>query len=242
MTELFNGTPPTEETDEVILARMKEKYGDEAKIAKAKYHADQHIARIEAENAGMREDLSKRKTMEEFYAEIKRTSAQQPITPSQGDERNELPTQSNDSFKPEDVEKIVSQALSRKEQEVLARQNVAYVAQELTKAWGPNYVEKLQGMPKSLGVSQEYLEKMAVESPQIFLKLVVGQQSPNPAPNITPPRSSTSFASAGASSNVKNYAYFEKLRKEDNARYWSRQVQNELHNEAMKQGEDFYKS
>jgi len=241
MTDLFNGTPPTEETAEQVLARMKDKYGDEAKIAMAKEHADRHITRLEAENAGMREDLSKRKTIEEFYAEIKR-GAPQPNTPPQSEERNELPVQSNDSYKPEDVEAIVSKALSKKEQEVKARNNVAYVAQELTKAWGPNYAERLQGMPSKLGVSQEYLEKMAVESPQMFLLAVVGQQSPNPAPNVTPPKSSVSFASNNANSNVRNYAYFEKLRKEDNANYWSRKVQNEMHQAAMQMGEDFYKS
>jgi ABC-type uncharacterized transport system substrate-binding protein len=42
-------------------------------------------------------------------------------------------------------------------------------------------------------------------------------------------------------SNVKNFEYFDKLRKENPKLYFSATTQTEMMNEARKQGSDFYK-
>ncbi len=249
MTELFspnNGqTPPTSGGEVDYVEYAKTKFKDEkgeldvVALAKGKYEADQAIAQRNQELAGLRSDLDTRLNMEQLLADLK-AKASSLTGPEDGTP--------NPSAQPETIVKPITDeelrakyqefANQEKQKESLER-NVAFVREELTKAFGSSFEAKVLAKASELGVNREFLTSMAATAPKAFLELVGAHGTPRSVdPNVgIAPRSSLQST---APSGTKNYAYYQKLMKDDPREYWSVRVQKELHAQALKQGDAFY--
>lgn len=238
--DLFNSDDQSEQ-DVDYLAWAKEKYGEDPTAwAKAKYHADKHVSSLEKENQGMREDLNKRITMEEMMASIK--ASQASPNASHEDVQREAPA-TKPGVEMDEIEKLLDARLSKEKQKELAQRNVAFVDQELRKAWGPSYQDRLKKEVRSLGMDESFAANITETNPQLFLKAVVGSSSPNRAPDVTPPKSSIGTSlSQLSNSNIRDNRYYEKIRKSDPGLYWDRATQSQMKRDANDLGiEVFYK-
>ena len=82
---------------------------------------------------------------------------------------------------------------------------------------------------------------MAETQPKAFLALMVGNAPAKASTNdYVPPRSS--ITSQAHSGDNRNFAHYEKMRKENPTQYWLPKTQNEMFKVARELGEDFYKS
>lgn len=238
MTDLFKAPEDNQENVD-FNAWVKEKYGDDEVAAKkALYHANKHIERIEKENNDARDEINKRITMEEMLAKIE-ASRTSPITHNDGE--RETPA-SNPNVSIEEIEARLeakmAEKLQQSKQQDIAKANVDYCAKELEKAWGPDFRNKTVKVLQELGIDQKTMEHMAETNPKLFLKAMVGGTATSSS-HVTPPKSS--FGSAPSTGNgERDYAYYEKLRKEKgNNYYWRRDIQDQLVKDMNRLGDAF---
>lgn len=205
---------------------------------------DEFIETLKRETNDTRKELNQRMTIEQFMETMKNTGNQASANTS-GDANNGSDNSNNaQSLKQEDVASLVRNLLEQEKKQSSKQDNVAYVARELTKAWGPKYSSKLKEKAQELG-GEEFLGSLAETNPKAFLKLldVTGEaprtQSPNTQNPPTNRMNSTAMASSNASS-FKTYKDFDKLRRENPKLFYSPQVQSERLRLAKELGDKFY--
>lgn len=237
--EIFNSaTSDNEVTSEVeaLKGRYTKADGtiDVDGLLKAKAHADRHIKQVEAEQAGLREDLKVRTSLEELVGKI--NTAPPVNTPQEVNSPNPLSDQ--------DIEKLLEQKLEQRDISRTRKQNVDYVMAELSKVWGPDYAAKAKAKARELGSTETELGAFAERNPKAFLKLMIGDTETKSVFNPAPP-SSQHRSQPTSSSSGKTYADFTKLRRENPNAYWSVETQKEMHRlmrEAGERGEDWTKT
>lgn len=230
MSDLFEGN-----ADDVVkfddLVGAGKKYADPDAAAKKIVHADKHITNLETELAELRVELQARTTLESMLDKLKTpdTTERAPNT-----DRQEPGSISNVDLASE-VQKLL-QAEKSKEKKAT---NIETARTELKKRFGADYNAKLKAIAETLDVTPNFLTDMATTSPSGFLKLIDSVAKPDPNGVGLPPQS-FDLSKGGADPNVKNKTYFDNIRKTDLNAYFSRKVQTEMHEQAMKLGSAFY--
>lgn len=209
------------------------KFKDNEALARGKFESDEFIAKLTREMREMREELDKKSTTEELIDKLRSSGV---VQNSAGTPHIETPIEPNREIV--DVKKQVAEILNSERQRQIAENNVALVRSELEKSWGDNISYKLKLKAKELGVSEQFLASTAETQPKAFLKLVLDSARPSD-PDI--PRSSVNSNQFAKRENVKNYKYYQQLRKDNRSLYFNPQTQVEMHKAAQTLGEDFYK-
>lgn len=227
-----------EDTNETIVSPKLEdfvgegkKYRDTEAAAKALVEKDTHIARIERENA----ELRQRPIVDRSQEILDRMEAlrREPVTQIQPQpvvtERTEVKGLSE-----EDVLRLMDER-SRKAR---GDANVNLVKQELQKKYGDKYPQALKSMAEKNGLGTKFLDQMAAESPQALLNLM-GSEKPETL--FTPPASviqpSTYTPTSG---NPRTESYYESLKKSDRKTYLSKPVQDQMMKDAIALNQAFY--
>lgn len=225
------------------------KFKDPADLARAKAHSDAFIERLQRELSGIRNELNTRAKLEELMDRMSATNTDRNVTTqaTQTAAENGQDGTATRNLSPEDIEKVVEQRLAAREHERQITNNVSAVKNRLMAEFGDNYVAELEARTKALGLSKDFVAEIAKKEPKALFALL-GIESVNGSQQKSqndvfsaPPKSSVNTAGFSAvGTSEKKFTDFEKIRKTDPARYWSAQVQNELHRQAMKLGEKFY--
>ena len=205
------------------------KYADNKALARSKVEGDAFIKRLQAEQAAIRAELAKRTTVEEFMDKM--NQRQSPDT------TNHVVERTSENTAP-DVRELVSQELEKRTQEFQKKQNADHCADELRKAWGEEYQIQARAKAKALGVSVEYLGRVAETQPNVFLALMLPQTN---APTFKTPQGSQldTSKSYNTGDDKKTLSWYKK-QYPNAADYWTPSVQNEIHKQALKLGADFF--
>lgn len=251
MTDLFTQSDETLSIDpekdyfEELVGEGKS-FTDAKALARAKVESNLFIERLKTENAGIRQELNSRVKMEEF---IDRMETLQKQTKSPSNERDAPDHEMVDQkgLTTEDITKLLDNRLTERERLSKASQNVELVKNKLQEVLGPNYATKLEQMTNNLGLSREYLNSIASNSPTAFLKLVgvTADRSSTTEDVFTPPPRSQVNPDAFRPSDTatdKNYKHYERIFKSDPTLYWSPKIQNELTATRRKMGAKFFQS
>lgn len=205
-------------------------------LAKGKLEADNFITQLQKETATLREELTKRLSVEEFVKKMNTTPAPSASTPpNQGSEERDLQNTAN--LTPEQVEKLVQETYSKQKQEDARAANVELVKRELQKKWGSDYARHLEAKTAQLGFGRDFATGLAATHPQAFLNLVLDRPT-EANPDVSPPSPST--RGPMATSQEKKYSYYQKMMKENPKLYNSQAIQMEMYKQAQKLGADFY--
>lgn len=143
-------------------------------VAKKIENAELHIQRIEAENAEFRTKLSEANQVEEVLERI--SKVEQQATDTSG-------------LTPEQVQNIVGEQLTAKEQQDMRAANQDACHKAYVAKYGDNYMEVMQNQAKELGMTLEEVDEIASTNPKLFAKTFIGELKPA-APNTGAPRSS----------------------------------------------------
>lgn len=253
MTDLFTAPTNADTNTEVgnpleTLVGEGKKFKTTEDLAKAKMESDRFIQQLQGELSGLRTELSTRQTLEQlmdkFGAQrVPETTTQSHNQNSQdGDGQNAVKT-----FSEDDITRLVEDRLSKVEQARIHQANLASVQKALVESIGPDYVTHLKAKATELGVTEEYLNTMAKETPKAFLKLIDADSSQR----ATTPGLFTPPASHGAPSPNKQHftptgqrkqSWYNDLKSKDASKYWSPEVQNQMHRDAINLGESFFDS
>ena len=241
MSDLFeneNNESSSEPSFEALVGEGK-KFKTPDDLAKGKAAADSHIANLERELAELRSDLSQRLTVEDFVSQLK--------VGSYGDSRNpNKPRESEDNQisepvapenKPVNLQEEVQRALRAEIEKSSREANIAKAKAALREKLGDNYDEKLKSLAGTLGVKPEFLSSMAASSPDGLVKVV---ESLSPQRDNRPLGVQTQTSVPDRQEGPRSYKFYQDLRKKDPEMYFSKRVQKEMHDQALRQGEAFF--
>jgi hypothetical protein len=220
------------------LVGEDKKYKTEKDLARAVMEKEAFIQRTTRENAELREDLQSSratKRLEEQLDQLLQAQAQRPPSNDNNQHRESEPPK-GPAITPEEIKKLIKE--DRDYQQMV--QNRDQVTKRLQETYGSNYVSKVKETASQLSVDPNYLDNLAVSNPQAFYRIMKMDEPRRQDDSIlAPPRGG--ITSVPQSGSRKNWDYYEKMRKTKPTEYHSIQVQNEMHAEAQKQREDFYK-
>lgn len=224
-------------TVELLKARYQKEDGsvDMDGVWKKMAHADKHITTLEDELANERSNSKVGNRLEEILAKIEAKSN------ARDEHRPESETAGRTQTSEVNFDKIVEERLNAYEARKTAERNAEAVRQELIKLWGPQYVDTLRARTRELGETEDYMGRLAIERPQLFLNLVKGTKAINDSP-YNAPASSHRMPGSQVKTGPKTYADFEKIRKENPKLYKSKAIQDQmfkLAKEAAQRGESF---
>lgn len=235
MSELFN---PEEVTFETLVGEGK-KFKTPDDVAKKVVHADKHITDLESELAELRTELAARVTVEEMLEKIQKPQVQQ-----QQPTRETPPTNRQEPGSPEkpeiDLQSEVQKLLKQEKDKDRRDANIKSARDGLKERFGADYNAKVKQIASELEVSEEYLTSVAASSPNGFLKLIDSVAKPDDNRPTTPPNSSVNPGGFQAGADKKNAAFYRELKKSDPTAYFSKKVQKEMHDQALKMGPAFY--
>jgi hypothetical protein len=255
LTDLFTAPTPGDTTttpniDNLVEALVGDgkKFKTVEELAKAKLEADRFIEQLKNENAGIRQELSTRQTLEELMDKV---SSRERVPESTNTGHNQSQgggdgqNGASKAFTEEDIARLVEERLSASEKARVHTANLETVQKALVASFGSDYVTHLKAKASELGVSEEYLNTMAKETPKAFLKLVEVDGAPKgttpalfspPATHGLPSSNKQGFTPTGN----RKQSWYEDLRKRNPTEYWSPATQNRMHQEALSLGESFF--
>lgn len=229
-----DNTPPPAEALSTLVGEGK-KFKDVESLAKAKLEADSFIGKLTDETAKLRAELEKRMTLEEQLAALTRGEGGQPgggqPAPGQG---NQPPT--NTSVP--DVEALLDKKLRERSEQERRQANIRQVDELLLKHYGDANKAKAAVLEfnSTLGIN---LTDLAASSPAAVAKLIGGSSGSGSG---LPAERGTVNVGGNMSGEVRNKAYYDKLRSEmGNARFYAdRKLQVQIHKDAQSLGDAYY--
>ena len=224
------------------------KFKDVQELAKGKFEADNYIPTLEKKLDELRAELEKRQTAAEIadqlrsrLADTKSTEGSNQGNTNLGEKTQDDQTQTK-GFSQEDIEKLLEERLTQREQQTKAQRNIEEVSKTLNERVGATANKWLQDKANELGVTVKYLQQQAEVSPKVFYNLVGLNTGTQQRQGFNPPASSVNAASSlDNGTQVRNNAYYERLFKENPKLRFDPQTTVQMHKDAQKMGlEKFY--
>lgn len=239
MSDLFNGTPPEIDPNKDYLSELVgegRKFKDEKALALGKVHADRLVDELKRKLAETEQELQTRNRLEELLtAATKRQEA--PPSPDHGTPP-QLGNEPVNDLTPEKIESLISSRLSEHQKALNANQNLNTVKTELVKKFGNGYEAELVKVAEAAGVSPEWLNETAKSNPRLVLNLVEAN-APKKEAYLTPPANGLNPALA-QSNDERTLSFYKKLKAKDPKYYESKEVQSQMHNDAMRLRDRFF--
>lgn len=242
MSDVFTD-PTTSDTDHLAaLVGEGKKYQTVEALAKSRVDADNYIEQLKRENAEARTELAARLSVEEALrkAQNERNTEVPPKVATENTTPSATPAPTDKEF----VNRIreVTQQLNQEQQ---AAANVNQVASKLVEIYGTQEKanEVVRQKAVELGVSTEFLQSTAAQSPKAFFQTVgLVDVAPTATPGKTPTGVNPAVLANNTAGSPKQgtYDYYEAIRASNPKLYFSPKIQNEMMKQALAQGDSFY--
>lgn len=205
-------------------------------VAEGKYKSDQYIDfknseydKLVHDYKTLREDHMAGASLKELLDQLK----EQQLASSTTTQAKEV---TEPAFDPKKIEDLVDQRLTAAEQARQQKANFDSVRTTLREHFGENHQTVLKQQIDELGITPEYANELARTNPKVFLKLLgVGERRQELFQ--APPRSNQNtqqFTPKGG--ELRDFLFYEKMRKEDPVRYRDPKTQVQMHKDAIALG------
>jgi hypothetical protein len=226
---------------EKVVAAKGEKFQDPQELAKGYLHSQEYIANLERQNKELMEDVGKKDYMQEVLDRIDAQKAK----PAAGEKASNENSGTNDTgnqpgVSVEQIKGLIAETLTEQEARNTAAANLQETDRLLEEAFGTDAKQKMQERANELGMSGERMKELASESPTAFMALM--GDAPRKETNQTrTSQLNTQRDGFSSQTGEKNFAYYQKMRRENPKLYYSPKVQNEMFTQRTKLGEEgFY--
>ena len=226
-------------SQEDFVSKLKEAKGDNwadpQTIAKGYLSSQKHIDTLEDELRQLREEKQKHDWTKDVLDKL---GERQPTSGAQSQAPASTSVEATPAKTSEDeLKSLIEQTLTKQEQERTAEQNRKAVEEGLKTLYGTEAGEQLKQKANEIGMSVARLQALAEESPTAFFTLI-GEPMKKETNSV--PATQVNTSGGFNSSSKKNWAYFQRLRKENPKLYKSIPIQNEMLAERQRQGDGFY--
>lgn len=245
LDESFNKTEidPNKNYLEELVGEGK-KFKSPEELARGKAESDAFIRSLLNEIKEVKQELSKRMTVEDLYGRLK-NGAQDNVSNdqnNQNDRGNHVEPNSNLNL--EEIKKALKEELARDQQEVQRQRNLAEAQEQLKQTFGANASVILNQKASELGVSLEYMKNMAMDSPKAFLALVGNAPKGSKDDFFAPPQNRVNNIGIQNPNNSfgthKPRSYYEKLKATNPKEYFSPKTSVQMHKDAVALGQAFF--
>ena len=243
MTDLFttDQIDHTQITDADIDAYIgpngKFARGDEKEtvkeLAKAKIEADRYIKTLEQGRDQLRADYLKAveaaqtgPQVKELLDQLKLQITHTPVTTPQTTDDVNAP-----KLDPKQLDDLVSNKLREYEESKKAQENYNSVESKLKETYGSNYREVFQQKVREMGLSMDWAKQTALTYPQVLFKTLGLDRAPAGAFQA-PPNSHVRSDNLPHQSNVRDWDFYEKMRRDNPTQYWNPKTQVQLHQDS----------
>lgn len=238
MADIFSADPIAPEDVNITLDTLvgdDRKYKTPDELAKAYAHAEPLIESQKAELARLAAENKVLKDLEDARLRGRNNPDPDPVN-----DRQQQPDPNHQKRDDVDINKLVREELQNASEEKRKADNINAAAEVMNRHYGnPSKAqEAIAKRAEELGVSFEWLKEAASNSPKAFLASM--GINPDARPNNTPGyRNEVNINHGG---NVKNFQYFDNLRKSDPKAYFGREIQKQMFDARRELGEKFYTS
>ncbi len=224
---------------ERIAADKGEQFRDPENLAKSLFHANLHLKTLEEENSKYKESQTKEEFGKELLEELRKS--QQPASGelAKSDNNTGGTNENTTQFKPEDIKKLVEEAVTEREQLRSREGNLNEADKVMRERFGDQAGVELEKRAKELGVDKEYLAEVAGKSPTAFMRMI--GEPPAQQTNTTTSSSTNTAALHSGSSGKRNWAYYQNLRKTNPRGYQSAETQKQMEKDYAEMGASFWK-
>jgi len=183
-------------------------------------HKDSHIAKLERENAALREKTENAQTVQQILDAMK-GEAQSTNNANESTVANQ----------PQDVSDVVRSVLQEEQAKTVAENNVSSVNAELAKRFGADALSATQKRAAELGIEMAAMQAIAEKSPSAFLAMFPNNGSDSGVQDGTQHVMgsegdvNTSSSTLNTSLEEGTEAYYKDLKKTDPKAFMSRDVQ-----------------
>jgi hypothetical protein len=234
---LLDGADQTPDERDELLNKWKDKPQEE--VLKAKVEADLHIKALEREKAELREmylsqreELLAKAKFEELIDQMKSPTTNLPVanTPAKEVEK---------PYDPKDIETLFDQKLSAYERQKTEAENFNRVQSKLMDKYGSNYASVLKDQQNSLGLSVEEINGLAKKSPEAFFRMMGLNDAPKNSTYQAPPRTNQRNDSYAPKVQVRDYNYYQELKKTNPKLYLDPKISLQMERDAQELGDRF---
>lgn len=194
------------------LVGPDKKFKDNEALAKKAVYADQHISRVEKENAELQQAYLR--VMEESNTKAKLAELidqydkrQQQMSITQPEEKTE-----QKPYDPTEIESLVSRKLQEHEMSRKQQDNYNKVKDRLIERFGPQYQTKVKQQIESLGINETLFNDMARNHPQLVYKTLDLDQPVRQ--EVTIPRNSPGYQTQ-TPDKKRTWSYYKPLFKKN---------------------------
>ena len=209
-----------------------------AAIAKGKWHADATLEHRNKSYDELRTDWMKLR--EEYNAgpKLKEYLDQLVGQKPQNEPQHTPVDDKRPVYDPEEVEKLLEQKLTAREQQRKEEANYKLVESKLTEHYGPQFASVLKQQVDQLGLDKDFVNDLARKHPAVLFRTlgIEGQKSNE---NFQSPPTSSQRRDPFASTTKRTNAYYQKLRKEKPVEYRSPKIQDQMLKDAIALGDEF---
>jgi hypothetical protein len=222
-----------------LAATKGDNWRDPEVLAKGKIEADSYISTLEKQLAEIREELQKKDYDQEVLSRAKSKATESSTENSRLSNNRGAADVENTTrqISEDDLKSLVEQTLSQRQKEETLKSNLSFVDEELTKTYGTEASSVIKQKATELGMTMDRLKEIAEESPNAFFTLI-GEKKRQMNPLISG-SVRTEGVNMGGNSE-RNFNYYQKVRKENRALYFSPKFQQQMMNDAERLGDKFY--
>lgn len=233
-----NDAPKDQEAILSLLVGEGKKYKTVEDALRSTVYKEDHIQKLQRENAELRAVAQKVKTTEELLQAIQNNKT----TNVQNQDDNFGLNRTSETKTVPTTDEVLKQVLSVLEERRAKESeeaNLQTVKNALVQQYGTRYTDALRNISNDLGMSQSEIDAMAKRTPKAFLKLA-GVEIKDAVRNATPSPSAFHSQTSTNPSGDRGFKYYENLRK-TNPKLWEKPTtQNEITQQAFKLGDRFY--
>lgn len=234
-----------DDTDHGARAEIEAKWKDKSKeeLLAAKVESDLYVKTMERKSDQIMEDykrvLDENRTsakLQELIDRFEKLPQDHLVAQPEANEEQK-PT-----YDPKEIESLVSNQIQKYESTKRQTANFEQVKNKLREAYGDNYPATLKQQIDSLGLSQEFVDNLARNHPEVLYRTLGLNQQQKSTNFQAPPTSRLRPDQFATNAPKRNWAYYEKLRKEKPEEYFNPKTTVQMHNDVLELGEDeFYK-
>lgn len=227
------GKKPEDNQNEDYVSVLVQEKGDQWEnpqaIAKGYIHAQDRIKELEEKlKESDNQDYAKQ-LLEQVQQQKATPLAETPVVQTKSETGKEDTTP-----KPEDIERLISETLTKREQEATIKSNITKAEEMLTSAFGTEAAATLEKKSKELGLNREDLSGIAARSPSALMQLL-GQPPKKENNSVL----TSTVDTSGLGTQERNSEYYKNLRRTDRKKFLSIQVQSQMLQDRQRLGDKF---
>lgn len=222
-----------------IVEAKGEKFKDPQVLAKSKLEADEYIKNLETQLKELRDETAK----QDYAAKLLETLQQNKAPPTNGNTvaapnptGGTTPSDTKPQLSEDILKALVEKTLTEREKASTASQNQRVVVETLAEKYGTNAKAHVETKARELGMSVERLEELAAESPNAFFTLI-GEPRKEFTPIVKGSINTQSVAMQATPD--RDWAYYQKLRRENKHLYYSPATQQQMFRDKARLGDKF---